>query len=212
MRCLKAVTLVLVLLPTLAFAQKKAKKPAIPAAIDQARSVYVEAADGEEFNSNLPLGDRMAIADLRDALREWGRYTFTAEREKADLVFVVRKGRSTSAGARGGIGDGNDPITQPNSQGPLGQQGQRGMQNPSQQYPGQAQQSGPGFGAGGEDGFEDDVLNVCQLKPDGKLSTPLWSRSFAHGLDAPRLLLFAQFKDAVEKAYPITPPSTPAKP
>jgi hypothetical protein len=37
-------------------------------------------------------------------------------------------------------------------------------------------------------------------------------RSIAGGLDAPRLSLFAQFKNEVEKAYPSTPPSPPAKP
>ena len=85
--------------------------------------MYVEAVDGEEFNPNLSPADRIAIADLRDLLRAWGRYTFTADREKAELVFVVRKGRRVSAGTGGGMGGGmgndDDQISRPNMQGPM---------------------------------------------------------------------------------------------
>jgi hypothetical protein len=56
------------------------------------------------------------------------------------------------------------------------------------------------------------LLEVCQFNADGKLSVPLWLRSFAGGLDPPRVVLFAQFKNDVEKAYPSAPPSAPVKP
>jgi hypothetical protein len=207
----KAVTLVLVLLPTLVVAEKKPKKPSIPAVVGQAHLVYVEAMDGEEFNPNLQPADRIAIADLRDALREWGRYTFTADREKADLVFVIHKGRRGSAGMRGGMGNDDDPISQPSSQGgPLSQSGPRGTQNSSLQFPGE-QQREPGIGSGGEAGSEDDSLRVCQLNANGKLSSPLWIHSMPNGLSVPRLLLFRQFREAVEKEYP-QPPATPQAP
>jgi hypothetical protein len=223
MRYLKVVTLVLVLIPTLAFAQKKAKKPKLPAVIGQAHFVYVEAVDGEEFNSHLMPADRIAIADVRDALRAWGRYTFTTERDKADLVFVVRKGRR--AGAGGGMGDGDDQTSQQNAQGPLSQQGPRqypgqqypgqqypGQQYPGQQYPGQEQQTERGIDASGEAGPEPDLLQVCQIKANGKLSRPLWIHSFPNGLNPPQLLLFAQFREAVEQAYPKAPAAQPSKP
>ena len=211
MRYFKAVALVLVLLPTLVIAEKKPKKPSIPAVINEAHLVYVEAVDGEEFNPNLQPADRIAIADLRDALRGWGRYSFTADREKADLVFVVHKGRRASQGMRGGMGNDDDPISQPNSQGgPLSQSGPRGTQNSSIQFPG-AEQREPGIGMGGENGAEDDILKVYQLNANGKLSGPLWIHSMPNGLSAPRLLLFKQFKDAVEKEYPQPPAPPPAQ-
>ena len=204
MSYLKAVTLVLALLPTLVVAEKKPKKLSIPAAIGQAHYVYVEAVDGQEFNPNLQPADRIAIADLRDALREWGRYTFTADREKADLVFVVRKGRRASAGMRGGMANDDDQISQPSPQGPLSQSGPRGTQNSSMQFPSE-QQREPGIGMGSESGSEDDILRVYQLNANGKLSGTLWMHSMPNGLSAPRLLLFKQFRDTVEKEYPQRP-------
>jgi hypothetical protein len=204
MNHLKLAFLILLLLPGLAGAQKKAKKPIIPAVFNSARFVFVQAEDGEEFDRRIYPEDRMAIADLRDALHAWGRYTITAEREKADLVFVVRKGRLASADVNGSIGAGQDPQ--------VGGQRAQFPGNQRQQGTGIGGQQGTGFGAGAEAGPPDDVLQVCQLTPNGKLSGPLWSHSFANGLDAPRLLLFKQFKDEVEKAYPSQPPGPPPSP
>ncbi len=196
MKSLQGVVLLLLLLPGLASAQKKDRKNTLPAVFEHARFVFVEAVDGEEFNPNLDTPDRLAIADVRDALHAWGRYTLTPEREKADLIFVVRKGQL--ADRRGGIGPGGE-------QDPQG--GQMGAP-----FPGRQRQPGPDLGVGGEAGPPEDLLKVCQLNANGKLSSPVWIHSFAGGLDAPRFLLFAQFKEAVEKAYPAAPASPPAKP
>ena len=209
MKSLKLTVLLLLLLPALAMAQKKEKKPKLPEAFDHAHFVFVEAVDGEEFKPGLDTADRLAIADLRDALQSWGRYKLIVEREKADLIFVVRKGRLAEARVGGGINDsGQDPIGDPQA-GPQG--GQMGGQMGSQ-FPGQQRQRGTTPGAGGEAGPEDDLLKVCQLNVNGKLSGPLWIHTFQNGLNPPRLILFAQFKEEVEKAYPVVPASTPPKP
>jgi hypothetical protein len=74
--------------------------------------------------------------------------------------------------------------------------------------PGQSRgQAGTGFGVvgGGEVGTPDDLFEICQLDPNGTLSTPVWMRTFPDGLDGPKVLLFEQFKDAVDKAYPNPP-------
>jgi hypothetical protein len=154
--------------------------------------VYVEAVDGDEFKPGLYTPDLLAIADVRDAIQHWGRYTITVEREKADLVFVVRKGRLAEADLGGGVGGGANP------------QGAQG--------PGQQRSRGTVLDVGGEAGPEDDLLEVCQFNPNGKLSGPLWIHTFKDGLGAPRLILFEQFKEEVEKAYPDTPANTAAKP
>jgi len=191
-----AALLLLTMIPTLCLAQKKPKKPDIPAALAQARFVYVEAMDGGEFDRDLSPADRIAIADARDYLKAWGRYTISYERDKAELIFVVRKGRLAEADADVGIGNGQDPNFPSASQGPMGQPG---TQNQNRQ-----RQRDMTMGVGGEVGPADDLLQVCLFNVDnGKRSGPLWIRTQAHGLSAPRMQLLAQFRDAVEKAYPM---------
>ena len=88
----KAIALLLLFPAALLLQAKDKKKTIVPAVFGQARYVYVEAVDGREFDPNLYPEDREAIADVRDALADWNRYTLTTEREQADLVIVVRKG------------------------------------------------------------------------------------------------------------------------
>jgi hypothetical protein len=174
----------------------KDKKPSVPAVFGQARYVYVEAMDGQEFDPNLYPEDRMAIADVRDALEHWHRYILTTQRDQADLVIVVRRGRAASAdvglrptpAGRGQVGAG-----QPQAGGPIGGASSGSM-------------GGPGIEVGGEAGPADDLFEVCQVNESGKRSGPLWERTMPEGLSAPRVMLLQQFKDAVEKAYPSQPP------
>lgn len=197
MRSVKAIALVLVLIPGIVLAQKKGKKPVVPAVFDQAQYIYVQAIDGDEFKPGLLTEDRLAIADVRDALHAWGRYTYTSERDKADLVFVVRKGRLASA--RLGVDAGNPGIG-------VGTGPGMGRQPRGQGSPGMATD------IGAESGPEDDLLEVCQVNQKGKLTSPLWIRSEQNGLSAPRVILVAQLKQEVEKAYPKKPNQQPAKP
>lgn len=198
MRSAKAIALLLVLIPGLVLAQKKAKKGGLPEVIGQARYVYVEALGGDEFKPGLPTEDRLAIADVRDALRQWGRYIYTAERDKADLVLVVRKGRQASANT--GVDIGEPPEIGGNSGPGMGRQ-PRGQRSPD-----------VAAEVGGGAGLEDDMLEVCQINANGKLTSPLWVRSLEHGLNAPRVLLVAQFRQDVERAYPKTPDAPSTKP
>ena len=199
MRTSKAIALVLVFVPSLVFAQKKAKKQALPAVFDQARYVYVQAVAGDEFKRDLPTEDRLAIADVRDALHAWGRYTYTSEREKADLVFVVRKGRLESA--RAGVGIGSDPDEIGVGRGPG-----TGRRTQGQGPPGVVTEVGT------EAGSEDDMLEVCQVNANGKLTNPLWIHSMPNGLSAPRLMLFVQLKQEVDRTYPKAPDTQTPKP
>jgi hypothetical protein len=200
----KAIALLLLFPAALLLQAKDKKKTILPAVFGQARYVYVEAVDGREFDPNLYPEDREAIADVRDALADWNRYTLTTEREQADLVFVVRKGRAASADV------GVSPRGGSTSGGPaLG--GSIGTQAPGQGRAG-APMGGPGIQTGAEVGPPDDFFEVCQIDPDGKLSNALWEHSMPNGLDAPRVLLFRQFREAVDKAYPSQPASQPQKP
>jgi hypothetical protein len=191
MKPLKAMALLLAALAAAPAVHSKDKKNSLPEVFRHAHTVYVEAVDGREFDQNLDPSDREAIADIRDALHAWGRYTYTAEREQADLVFVVRKGRI--ADANGGFGAGNGPMPEP-----------RGGQMPGQQPAG-----GPVVEPRNEIGATEDLLEVCQMNANNKRSAPLWRRTFPGGLDSPRLVLFKEFKEDVESAYPNPPANQP---
>ena len=192
MKTIKIVSVSLVLLPALVAA---AKGPKVPEAINQAHTFYVQSVDGEETKPGLAREDMQVIANVRTALRNWGRYTFTDDRSKADLIFVVRvaKRRNDSSGGFGG-----------------GQLGGAGSGTGGADVGGMPAPQGGQFGGGREAAggmndtsvFDVDRLDVCQLKPNGKLTGALWSRSIDNGFAPPRMLLFAQFKDEVEKAYP----------
>ncbi|MGB6744407.1 MAG: hypothetical protein WBE38_12240 [Terracidiphilus sp.] len=211
----------LLLFPAALLVQAKDKKQSgVPAVFGQARYVFVEAVDGQEFDPNLYPEDREAIADVRDALQNWKRYALTTERDQADLVFVVRKGRVASADVgvsprSSGPGSGGQGSSGPGSvgsgSGSPGWGGSGGAQIPGQGRSG-GQMGGPGIQTGGEMGPPDDFFEVCQVTPNGKLSSPLWERSMPDGLDAPRVLLFRQFQEAVEKAYPSQPAPQAQKP
>jgi hypothetical protein len=68
-------------------------------------------------------------------------------------------------------------------------------------------QDGPGPVAG--PGLTEDLLEVCLVNANGKLTRPVWGRSLQEGLNGPQVLLIQQLRDEVEKAYP-TPPANPA--
>lgn len=198
MKTLKIICLTLVLFPILALAEKK---PKIPEAIDQAHAVYVQSVDGEETKPGLTKEDVQAIANLRSALRTWGRYTVTDDRSKADLIFVVHTARRRQGGPDdmlgrrpqgGGSGVGATPNDLPAPQG-----GQFGSGHES------------GMNVNDDSAFDVDRLEVCQLKPNGKLTHALWSRSLENGLNPQRLPLFVEFRDEVEKAYPAPAANSP---
>jgi hypothetical protein len=172
---------------------KNKKDPGVPAVFAQARYVYVEAVDGQQFNPNLYPEDRQAIADVQDAVESWKRYALTMERNQADLVIVVRKGRLASADVGASRQAGGPFPGQPRANGPA---------NGPVNGPGNGSGIGRGIRAGGEMGPPDDLFEVYQIDPEGQHGNPLWERSMADGLNAPQVLLFRQFREAVDKAYP----------
>ncbi len=187
-RCLPCLLLLLLFFP--GPAQSKKKDPDIPALFRQARYVYVEAVDGDEFNPRLYPEDRQAIADVRHALQAWNRYTLTIRRQDADLVFVVRKGRLAAAKVFAGvhIGSGTSVPQTPD-------------QDPNRD-PARYPNSGTEVGAAGEVGSPDDFLFVDAVSPEGRRGVQIWMQSRRDGLNTPEMALFKQIKDAVDKAYP----------
>ncbi|MGA7339495.1 MAG: hypothetical protein WBE72_23805 [Terracidiphilus sp.] len=218
----KPMVLLLMVLPACVLLRAKDKKqPSVPAAFNQAHTAYVEAVDGQQFDRDLDPEDREAIADVQDLLQAWRRYKLVTQREDADIVFVVRKGRA--AGRDGGLGpESGGPIggSGPNGgMGPNGEPGGNGGMGPNgglgangAPFPGQPRSSGPAIAPGMDNGASQDLFEVCQVNANGKLTRPLWVRTLEGGLNGPQVLLFRQFKDAVEKAYPSQLPDQLSKP
>ena len=173
----------LFVLLVLGLAQGKPKKPEVPAVFENARYVYVEAMDGDVFKPGLFPQDRQAIYDVEESLRKWKRYALTTNRNEAELIFVIRKGRLAGAQLHGGISSG-----------------------PSAQAPGQTR--GTEIGARAEVGEPDDRLSVY-TQNRGQRGAMVWDRALDGGLDAPAVLLMQQLRTAVDRSYPQTPPPVP---
>lgn len=196
MKSISAIFLLLALSAPVALA--KDKKPKVPAVFENARYVYVQAEEGDVINPNLFPEDRAAIGNVQDAVRDWKRYAVTLNRREADLVFIVRKGRTAAAQLHGDVGVGNQPPMAGFPNRPPG------PNNPN------GEQTTTGIGMQGEAGPGDDLLRVYTLTPDGKLNGPIWSREIKEGLDAPGVLLVRVLRDAVDKAYPPQSDAQPA--
>ena len=180
------------MLPSLATVQAKTKKPdKLPAVINLARFVYVEAVDGEQFDPRLPPEDRQAIANVHAAFQDWSRYLLTTRRDEADLIIVVRKGRLAEGNVGGSVSGGT---------------GTKGA-------PGRTT-GGVGYGVayGGEVGPPDDLFEVYASNPNEAQGMRLWWHTRKDGLDTPNVTLFQEFKAAVERDYPAKTTSQPHKP
>lgn len=202
MKPLVAIALMMAVAGAVLAHAKDKKQPNVPATFNQAHTVYVEAVSGQQFDRNLDPEDREAIADVQDALQAWKRYRLVTQREDADIVIVVRRGSRTNPD--GGLGSIDNPNrnTNPNTV-PNGLPN-RGMDPNAPPMPGQ-RTSGPDIAPDMQTGASEDVFEVCQVNANGKLTRPLWNRTMENGLRGSRLLLFEQFKDAVEKVYPSQP-------
>jgi hypothetical protein len=227
MKPLKTATLFLLLVPALIILHAKPKKQDKPSAeFNQARYVYVEAIDGQEFDPRLNPDDRQAIANVESALQDWNRYTLTVKRDEAELIFVVRKGRLAEARVGVDAGDGSSRVggqisnhSGSSGQGSSGQGSNgQGLSGPGSNGLGP---NGPasnasgreiGGGVGGEVGPPDDLLEVYLENPDHTRGAMVWQRTQQDGLDSPNVSLLKELKNEVERAYPNQTASQTKKP
>jgi hypothetical protein len=141
----------------------------------------VEAYDGDALNPRVIPEDRNAIYNVEQGLKDWQRYSVVYERDRADLVFLVRKGRIASVTPSVGVDIGGRDRNQ---------------------SPPDPTRTTTGVGVDAEAGSPDDMLAVYFMDASGKLSGPIWEHSLKGGLDAPALPLFERIKHEVETAYP----------
>jgi hypothetical protein len=90
----------LLVLTSVLQAQKRDKEPTtiLPSILWTSQFVHVTSMTGDEFNISTYPEDRAAIETVRDAIREWGRYTLVYKLEDAELIVNVRAGRQLEAG------------------------------------------------------------------------------------------------------------------
>ena len=70
-------------------------KTSFPKQIVAAKYVMVTSYFGDNLaDVRVPVADRQAVSDVQDAIQDWGRYTLVYERKAADLIILVRKGRT----------------------------------------------------------------------------------------------------------------------
>jgi hypothetical protein len=183
-RCLFLLLLGSLSLLIVADARAKNQKETLPAVFKNAVFVYVQAYNGDALNPHVIPDDRDAIYNVEQALKAWDRYSIVYERDRADLVFTVRKGRiaSVSPGVEVGIG------RQPQNRNPSPPDPTRGGDGNS-----------TAVGVDAEVGPPDDLLSIYMVGPSEAL---LWSHTLKGGLDAPGLPLIQRIKHEVETAYP----------
>ena len=115
--------------------------------------------------------DRQAAANVEQAIQKWGYYHLAMRQSEADLVIFVRKGRTV--GADVGVHVGHQP---------------------SESSP--AHHLNVGVFAGADAGTNADVFCVYFRQ----LSSPVWQKELKDGLDAPKMVLFNDFRDDVTVA------------
>ena len=127
------------------------------------------------FSDNLadpsvPPADRQAVIDVQDAIRGWGRYTLVYDRKDAELIFLVRKGRT--AETRDGV------------------RIHAGSNQPTPSFGPEIQRDG---------GDPQDMLAVFDAAR-GTDTAPIWRDRITEGLNAPKVELVRELRTKVETA------------
>lgn len=180
MRRLIVLAFVLLAFTSLANAQspKQSKKSDNSAMLTSAQFVFVEpylgpAAEGSIYDAKVTPEDRDAVTNVLDSLQKWGYYKVAMRRNQADLVIFVRTGRASHSYSDVHV--------------------QTGRTDPSAPSP-------SGTGVGGREGVEagpDEDMFWVYWRTGDRLNGPIWQQNLKDGLNAPKLTLFQNFKDAV---------------
>jgi len=174
-------------------AEKKPKKPDVPEVMSTAKTVAVISREGTESDLRVGTEERIAIACVRDALKAWGRYTVVPDSSQADVILVVRKGKTQQSQLAKAPGrEQNNNTRTPLDMGSNGDMS------------GIAAQARTGISSDLE--WSSDTLSICLRDAKGKVGSPLWSRAIEGGLDGARPILVDQLHAAVDKAFPPAAP------
>ena len=201
MRCRAfAFLTVMLVVAILAFGNDK-KKPVLPVAVVNARTVVVLIDPDAGVSPPAPLANKTAQEDVEKALAKWGRLNPVMSGMLADFVIVVRKGngKTVQPTIHGGPSPNDRPVViQPNDTG-IRIGGQKGRSPGGTQADPQANGTGPGVAVGAsEDSF---------VVYDGTVESPLdrapiWryvAKNCLHSPDVPAVEEFRKIFTETEK-------------
>ncbi len=189
--------LVLCLLVNFGFAKDKAKNT-LPAYVLQAHTVAVIIDPNAGISIDDPRANQLAQKDVEAAFLKWGRFEPVSEPKTADLIVVVRKGKSrlmdeTLPDPRQNNGI-NPPVNRGGSVGPP-----RGSQPGMSSDPGLGpSQQGPRSPT--EMGEAEDTFAVFKGGENPQYATPVWTYSARDSLNSQGTPAVAAFKRAVAAA------------
>ena len=164
-------------LPFASCAKPANQKVNLPAVFKNAQFVDVEAYDSDASNPRVIPDYRHAIYNVEQSLKDWHRYAVVYERDRADLVFFVRKSRIASVTPRVEVGIGGRDRNSLH----------RILRVPQLVW-----------GSTPKPVLLMHMLAIYIADPSRELSGPISSHSLKGGLDAPALPLFERIKHEVE--------------
>jgi hypothetical protein len=179
---------------------KDKKKLVLPTYVLDAKTIAVVVDPNAAVSATHPNDNKQAADAVEQALMKWGRYKLVSDPRWADLVIMIRKGR-TPGPVVGGVGNGNDrPVI---IQQPTDSQTRVGVQwgvpppvSATEQQP-QQRQPQPGM----EAATTADDFEVFQGQSQYPLDGPrAWSYSGKNILDAPKVKAVEEFQEAVTEA------------
>lgn len=136
------------------------------------------------YRLSAPQEDRQARDSVEQTLRKWKRYTVTMHPEQAELLFVVRTGRSGSVYLRTGP--------------PLDAQGGLSVGKTSPRQADTARDSSRGVTIGGDIAPPDDFLEVYAIE-DGRQGMRLWRGLKKGGLAGSDPALLVDYRKRVDE-------------
>lgn len=144
------------------------QKPKLPHLLTNARYVLVTTLDGNTANQRVFPDDRQALTNVQNAIEDWGHYKLAYKRDDADLIFIIRKGRSAATKSGIQVHSGSQwptPTVSPDARGDIG--------DPL------------------------DTLTIYDAH-QGIDSPPLWRGRLRDGLNSPDVKLVQQLRTEVE--------------
>jgi hypothetical protein len=151
-----------------------AKQRPLPKLVLNAKYVLVTTRFGVGPTFRITTENRHAVADVQNAIRQWGRYTLVYTPEAADLIFLVRTGQLLEGRALVRTG-------------------------PQQTIPPDVDAAESTNLPQDVVGGPEDMLAVYDAKA-GPDSAPLWQGRDSGGLNPPNMQLLKEFRKNVEAA------------
>jgi len=176
----------------------KEKKPAFPAYLLRAETVFVLIDPEAGTSADAPLANQKARDDVEKALMKWGRFRLAIHQGDADLVIVVGKGSGKIVRPTiGGLPTNDRPVIVQPTDSSVRLGGQKGRPPGSTDPSPQDTRPTPQI----EAGMADDMFVVYHGGAGNALDgPPAWRYVNKDALKSPNVPAVAEFRKAIEEA------------